>query len=575
MSLIYHAPMLGNIHNQGILNIQSLDKHWTSDESGKIGKCIKTVSTSQIDTSIPASEWNINENSISMCGWFKFPFSEIKEKIESYAYNSTRTMTQGNLLGYNSYGGIALAYNSNNMYNDGEFSNLSVYASIRRGNSLRRNAGYSIPFDKWIHLCAVFDRDEKTSFTYVNGELYSQSSIDFNFTDISATHNFYINVHGVDGGNGPGMNIPIYINDVRLYNHALSANEVKNIARGLVVHYPLNDRMVEPTQNIITGLRVGGRTVIVDNNKIQNTGENIDTYFYIKTPPMLAGETYTISCYCSGLDTDNDDCKFGVGAQATTNAKHCGIIDIHNGYNELTFECPSELNDAKEVILDDIAGTWRTNIITLSNIQLELKDHRTGYTSFNTTRNNIIGIYDISGFSNNGTVNGNLSISNATPRYKSVTYFPAATTISHKRCVDNIDQEWTCCAWVKLDNVSSTKYLNNYNYGNRIVHVTVPLLYLNQGDNDYYMYGDTAVNANEWTHIAFVFQNSTDLRNVYINGALTNHYGPNKTSTPLGIPDTVIIGQGFDGYMSDYREYTTALSADDIAELYEMGVNES
>ena len=96
-------------------------------------------------------------------------------------------------------------------------------------------------------------------------------------------------------------------------------------------------------------------------------------------------------------------------------------------------------------------------------------------------------------------------------------------------------------------------------------------MYLNGGVNDYYSYSDITIPANEWMHIAFVFKNSEGLKKIYINGVDHTGYGPNKTSTPSGIPSTVTIGSLFTGYLSDYRIYATALSASDVQALYELG----
>ena len=153
---------------------------------------------------------------------------------------------------------------------------------------------------------------------------------------------------------------------------------------------------------------------------------------------------------------------------------------------------------------------------------------------------------------------------------------PTATTITHEKPIpNNTDQEWTCSMWVKLDTVGQGNIqLNNFNLGNRIVHSANghALMYLNSGTNDYYNYGNLAVTANVWTHIAFVFKNSNATKLIYINGVNhTNTGGPNKTSTPAGIPNTVTVGTNLAGYISDYRVYCTALSTADVKQLYEMG----
>ena len=75
---------------------------------------------------------------------------------------------------------------------------------------------------------------------------------------------------------------------------------------------------------------------------------------------------------------------------------------------------------------------------------------------------------------------------------------PAAATISHPRCLDNTNQEWTCAAWLKLDGTTANQQLNNFNYANRIMHNAngTPLLYLNAGTDDYYIYGNKVVPIN-------------------------------------------------------------------------------
>ena len=199
----------------------------------------------------------------------------------------------------------------------------------------------------------------------------------------------------------------------------------------------------------------------------------------------------------------------------------------------------------------------------------------TGYMDLyvNVTGLDFSTIYDSSGYSNNGAIIGSLTAAAGSPRYGVCTYMPKTTTITHPRPVfGGVDQEWTCSMWVKLDSTSvSNQQMNNFNSGNRIVHSadSYPLLYLNSGTNDYYNYGNLAVSANIWTHIVFVFKNSNATKLIYINGInRTNTGGPNKTSTPAGISDTVIVGTNLAGAISDYRVYATALTAAQVADLY-------
>ena len=113
-----------------------------------------------------------------------------------------------------------------------------------------------------------------------------------------------------------------------------------------------------------------------------------------------------------------------------------------------------------------------------------------------------------------------------------------------------------------------------FSNGNRLNYYNG--LYCNTGDggdNPYYIPNTTTVitspSVNEWHHFVMIGDGSTN--KLYIDGIL---YGIAKTYK--GITGNTIIINGWDngtyyktnGYISDFRIYSTALSADDIKELY-------
>ena len=195
-----------------------------------------------------------------------------------------------------------------------------------------------------------------------------------------------------------------------------------------------------------------------------------------------------------------------------------------------------------------------------------------------TVQQDVPVLYDSSGYCNNGMIVGNVSIDLDTPRYNKSLVIQSSSTITHQNTLSNDEQEWTCCAWIKPLSLPNYSTLNNFNLGNRLVHGTYPLLYINNGINDFYTYGNKAIVTDEWQHVAFVFKNGTvsgsgttsdAIKLIYINGVNQTGKGLNKTNTPFGIPDNVILfGGDFSGNVSDYREYCTALSEEDIKELY-------
>lgn len=572
MSLRIWLPMTKDLRNQGLDDVTVTNNGATVDNNGKLGKCYSFDGTSKyISLTNPLDD----ASEVSCSVWVK---------------PSTNTSTNEQIMNVGTSSG----------WSNIRFGILqrSVNQFIFHVSDGTNNIAYScvsgtITVDQWIHIGCVYK--DKTLKMYLNGELVKTYSISFNpsFSGISKI--------GIGAAPNGAEKFTGFITDFRLYDHELSPLEVKRLSQGLVLHYPLNrggcgqenlaSQYIMPGNNNPSSTATSGRTNYYgDYGIIIPATENADTYFSLwYTEPLENGQTYTLSANVSGL-IDGTTYNFPLFAQ--NNSSMGMIVFNHNGRNGLTFTMNYTGNivtttlDGKtyyKMFMDDNGRTITSGqgAITIKNFKLEKGDKPTPWCpnkndELATTMGLDDGIeYDCSGFGNNGTRVGDFSWNSDTPRYHTSTYMPKAALITHPRPVfGGTDQEWTCAMWVKLDTVNQSGIaMNNFNDGNNIVHSAngMPLLYLNSGSNDYYMYGKKAINANEWTHIVFVFRNSDALRNIYINGELSNNYGPNKTSTPSGIQDIITIGSNLAGYISDYRIYATALSADDILALYNLG----
>lgn len=95
----------------------------------------------------------------------------------------------------------------------------------------------SLPNAVWTHIAIVFDGSKYT--TYKNGVVDVTGTLSGNLVNGA---NFYIGTR-IDGSYWKG-----YLNDFRIYDHALSVKEVKEIAKGLIVHYDFN---MIPKNNIV------------------------------------------------------------------------------------------------------------------------------------------------------------------------------------------------------------------------------------------------------------------------------------------------------------------------------------
>ena len=95
----------------------------------------------------------------------------------------------------------------------------------------------SLPDAVWTHIAMVFDGSKYT--TYKNGVVDVTGTL--NGTLVNGA-NFYIGSR-IGGSYWKG-----YLNDFRIYDHALSVKEVKEIAKGLILHYDFN---TIPRNNIV------------------------------------------------------------------------------------------------------------------------------------------------------------------------------------------------------------------------------------------------------------------------------------------------------------------------------------
>lgn len=605
MSLIAWYPFNGNINdfsgNNNNLNITPI---FSSD--GKIGECIHLSDT--IITPITPDLWNFGDGSVSFCGWFRLNEQDILTKLATLSYTDIRYVPTGNLLGFNSYGGFSLSWSCIYTQATNSWSNIAVKGYIR--SSIPTNNSTSskhVPYDEWVHYACIYNKDTNKLGLYINGNLFSEITTD-NFDYSNFTHrNFMINNDYVDGGNGPGSSIPIKLNDIRLYNHALSLKELKEIYKTKILHYTF-DYPVQPYTNIIKN-----NTYAIYNNagstecpsSLVKTGiyyQGCEIYRLTQTPSDTAIESYgfktslsshgiyfnpmtfkALTKYSSSIlwrPVSHSDIVFGGTAQnapsywlSGTNDKlndgwtryyqyMNGTINTTDKTNPVFFSyyVPS-LESGKSIVIDFCCP----DIVEGRTTPVNIDYNNNGYNKIN----------DISGYNNYGTI-----VDLTTPdwvydnklgtgSYK----FELPSIIKHPNPFlnqDNIYQEWTCTAWVKLDDDSNIQKLNDFNQGNYVKYGSNnSLLYLNSGINDYYTYGSNVSNS-EWHHIVFVFRNSDGLRKIYCDGIdISTPGGPNKTSSPSGIPALVTIGYDFKGIMDDYRIYATALSSNDILELYQ------
>lgn len=546
MSLRVWLPLNGDLHNQGIANVNVTNNSAVIDNNGKIGKCYSFGTGSSyltIDSDILK-----NYTEFSFACWVNI-ISWNSAYATIFAVKNSTGVSWNNLI-------FSLLRKSSTSTLCFSISNGTNYTSTNCSTG-------TLSTGVWYHFVCTYKAG--IIKLYQNGVLVKSYSTNI-VPAFSSIANLWI---GKANSNSYQTNIKL--NDVRIYDHCLSVKQIKEISKGLVLHYKLDDKYTESTVNLCNGLVKGGHTVVVGDT-ITNTGENADTYWYIKPKEALVGgATYTVSCQLQGFSSNSDYISWGVCAQSGTN--YAGSWKTYNGYNEFTFVMPAGLDGSTANIIFDDNGGVRTQIFIISNIQLEKKDHVTPYAGMGGVRNETI-VYDSSGYQNNGTIIGNIQITNDSPKYAAAASFNGTSAIN---CASLTPEAKTISLWVKWDAIPSYQSVVFLDYKSKLGLglMSTGILCGTSGPGSYNTFSKTGLIANTWYHFVVINPGEatgTD-RKLYING-VQQEKTSNISNWTYNV-DQIQIGKrsttsdGLIGKISDVRLYTTVLSPEDIKELYQ------
>lgn len=481
-----------------------------------------------------------------------------------------------------------------------------------------REAGYETKFtldDKWHHITMAVSDDGTSLSIYIDGILDGA---------IMGRSGFQL---GGDLYMGQ-----CYINDLRIYDHCLSPKEVKEISKGLVLHYPLNDAYVEGTTNKFTyptpgsscansygwdktlhkdaisvsgwssgyNSGVGNPTTVYHAHWIMMDDLPTMRFPYItnssgQTPSWLGisggglnvadfpvGTKYTVS-FDAKADENNSSISCGmyykrnasenwnfydgnIGIALTTNWKRYSITYTSQGVNAIS-----------SFYFYGTCGGSKGNRY-VRNVQLEIKDHATPYTL--NTRNETT-VHDCSGYQNNGTIFRALNCIGDSPRYKISTHFtssiPSRINLpSDMSCLSGNNEQTLSC-WVRsygLGSGMTQSGLIALGYGNSLFLSASDYCYrIDNGSS----LGTVGANQNphdgNWHLVTATYKSG--VASIYTDGILKNSVSRTFSNRYINNGGNCIgteVNNGpvynLNGDISDIRMYTTALSADDIKELY-------
>ena len=546
MSLLVWIPMVhGDCKDQGLLGVETSVVNTVTYVDGKLGKAAQIGNGNQVTNGI-----SINTNLVEELGT-QYSCSVWVKPLGNHVHY------EGAIISSGDWNKKCWAFGVNQ-----DNSKVDIFCG-----GYNRNVTCSVPVNEWTHLVSV--NDGTHTHLYKNGELISTATTSSWPLSSDAT----ITTVGRESYAGGYFSFNGCVQDLRIYDHALSPLEVKHLAQGLVLHYPLN-RGGLGQDNLVNGLYAGGRTMVNNGIVTALLSQNSDCYFHFTcSEDLLTENDYTISMDVSGFSGSDKYLVWGIISQNSGQN-----ITMRNGKCFAIFSPSSNITAGTKIIIDDInRATSGLTDLTIRNIKVEHGSIPTPWTpapsddlySQMGLDNNIE--YDVSGYGNNGTKNGTFSVTSNTSRYSTSTVFNGnnnAIKIPFNSMLGE-STDYTVSVWIYKTSIGTKNYQtilggpSGFELEARSSTNTSPLFRLHNWGG-----GTTPYNFNEWTLFTFV-RTASDSK-LYVNGELR------ITGTAGSIPSgnywigswSTATSQNYEGLMSDFRVYATALSADDVMALY-------
>lgn len=567
MALKVWLPLDGDLRNLGCSNIGISSIEATPTYvNGKIGQCYQRANSSTQSTNgikLDTNFLDIFETQASIAVWIK-PLG-------------THTHYNGTILSSGDW--------NKKRWSFGVSQDNSQVDVLCGGHNNYLTC--AVPANEWTHLVSTFDNG--VCKVYKNGEYVGektgQSAFDSDATWTGVGRESYAS--GYFGFNG-------LINDLRIYDHVLSATEAHELAQGLVLHYKLDNGNMglpnliskstysaAPWATAITGTAtVDGKLAYLLHNRTlySNTSSGSTTLF-----PNITFEENTQ--YTVSIDWRDDYRTDGKNSNLRIYFKYTDDTTTRiqsPSRDKSIWTHTSMTSTAGKTVSMVTASYGNGGILYIANLKLEKNSFETPWS---LPTDEINTVFDSSGYNHNGAINGNITVEPISPRYSIHTNFTdsacaigignLSTLLPEGIFTFNIwfkkvTGEWSSKTWETIlggpsgfeleGKLSSTQnaYIHPYSWGGG--STSTP--------NNY----SIAYTLDEWHMLTMVRTSSNTL--FYLDGEYK--VTGSKGSLPSG---DYFIGswqtaakQNYRGHLSDARIYCTALLDNDIKMLYNTGM---
>lgn len=466
------------------------------------------------------------------------------------------------------------------------------------GGGSNRVAGVitgALPTGAWTHVCAVY-KTGSAKF-YINGELRETVSV-------TMAHASYANATTVIHNNANHR-----LQDVRVYDHALSMKEVKELSQGLIAHYPMTGYGVDSLPNLFPF--TNAYTKSSPYNHTSSAKDGCRQWGAQSLVTVTPGETYYLSLHCDGIPGSHT-----TGDVVTINftvwfyLRIIGTTKSVGGYDSAICFSSSNmyLNDPEHQLYvwkwtapsnaQDI--TFRTNSYSNGSTSVtlqfwDLKVEKGAYTPFvpgsgqpaytalglNSTK-----LVDVTGHGHDLTWSALPTVVSGSPRYMTASDFNAAAYASRSSFAISLSA-FTVSFWFNPRTMANQHFIvgtfdswtsNGIGiYRDKKDPTYFSIIIRSSTQSSYLSCGQTFT-LNAWHHFALTWDN-TNIK-VYLDGTLNttkSYSGGTCEQKNLYLGNSMFSGtpasETEECAMSDFRMYATALTADDITALYRAPVS--
>ena len=560
MSLQVWLPLKGDLHNQG-LSSTTFSGTAAYKSYGKLGRQSLSLQN-RITCSTPALNgvqffsiafWcRIEDNPDSTANWMDvIGFTD--QKSDNSANGQFRFET-----GYLSDSEGGIHWHDNDIY-------AIIMGSNKYNTAAQRN--------EWHHIVVTVANNSVKS--YYDGALQNTQTTSLNKGHL--TGSWWLGQSTTRG----------CIQDVRIYDHCLSSKEVEEIAKGLVLHYPLNNNGLGNT-NLALNTSYEMRPYTI-SSYYTGTNNNSTDFFNLSV-----GDTYT--CRAKITAGEKNTClriQFYTDENTRTSIFGNWIAAGTTGYSIITSTLTAEQRNHSQmqILLDDGVNASTSGVY--GELKLEKGSMATPWCP-NNINTNII--YDTSGYCNNGIVVGDITTITPSPRYNVAAHLESSSPTTNNGTGLTYIQtafrltaptQMTICWWGHPE--SGLGGNSNHAAWCTSASSSAPTDYdqtaFHHRDKRFDICLDSASSTslslrfdnytlNEWHYYSVTYDGKIAI--LYKDGIETNRSTISSSEAPLKTFSYLYIGFSKAGGVyrktlgsySDFRIYATALSAQQIKELY-------